>query len=1181
MGNKDVFVFNLVSILLIYPQDVLFTQQPNQRSISMRLMKHFSYLLFSLLLVACGGESIGDSPDTGTETNVYTIALSMSSTEVSADNPAIVTATVTLNAVPVQGIIVLFKCERCHTDPALGNALTDENGLAVITIRAGTETGADTVVASLETGESTTKGYNNAGDGIPPGKTITLTAPDEISHASPGTLTAVVMLANLGVASPVVGELVTFTTNLGVLDPVNGAAITNTAGIATITLKAGNVAGPGVATASNSTNSDLSTATVTFTSLGDSAPQGKLITLSAPSETITHASPGVLTAIVTENGEALAGEIVTFSANLGLLDPLSGIAVTDASGTASVVIKAGTVTGTGIAQVTVASADTASAVLSTAGDSPVPSKTITLTVPANISNASPGILTATVIENGSPVAGEIVTFSTTLGLLQPTSGLASTNSNGIATLVLNAGGTAGTGLVTVTSSTSESDSKIFATTGDGSTSPISFTLALIDQQGNPTSNVSGANPATLRAVMLNNNEASAGILVTFSLASDIGLLNPTSGTTLTDSNGIASLILQAGANPGASTVTATVEGGITASINFSVSISATDVAMTTAQITPASIGANGTATVEISITETTNGVTSPLSETAVVQFTSECVQSGTASLDTDVETIAGVAKSTYKDQGCGITDTINISAAVGQSILTQSGTIDVQAASAGSIEFISASPANIALRGTGGSGRSETSTVTFRVIDSIGHPVQNIGVNFGLTIAVGGLTISPDTGVEGPAQTDSNGNVDVIVQSGTVPTPVRVVATLDSDISISTVSDELVISTGVADFNSLSLSASTLNTEGWALDGTQSTITARASDHFNNPVPDGTAVFFTTEFGSIEDSCTTVNGNCSVLWTSSAPRTPLPVFRDPAAITRQLGDITVGECKHADGSDTDLNGASLPCFYSNSTTATTTEAAFYGGLGSVYGNRVSIRATILGEESFTDSNANGQFDQGEAFTDLSEAFTDDNEDGIFDGKLDDGTPAAGASDVDGKCYGVDSSLECYQTGGDNEEFVDFNSNQIFDLANGKYNGVLCPVESEAANICSRDLLTIWSNITVLQSGSTANIGLIVSGADPFVSANYFQPLTLPATVNAHVADLHNGLMPAGTSIVFTAGNGEIVGPSSCTVANSSAFSINSCAVALIEDESPSTGVLVVTVTTPAGLQTTRSITVSD
>jgi hypothetical protein len=37
------------------------------------------------------------------------------------------------------------------------------------------------------------------------------------------------------------------------------------------------------------------------------------------------------------------------------------------------------------------------------------------------------------------------------------------------------------------------------------------------------------------------------------------------------------------------------------------------------------------------------------------------------------------------------------------------------------------------------------------------------------------------------------------------------------------------------------------------------------ADKVNNPVPDGTVAFFTTEYGAIGDSCEKVGGACTVI----------------------------------------------------------------------------------------------------------------------------------------------------------------------------------------------------------------------------------------------------------------------------------------------------------------------------
>jgi hypothetical protein len=222
-----------------------------------------------------------------------------------------------------------------------------------------------------------------------------------------------------------------------------------------------------------------------------------------------------------------------------------------------------------------------------------------------------------------------------------------------------------------------------------------------------------------------------------------------------------------------------------------------------------------------------------------------------------------------------------------------------------SIAFVSASPNSISLKGTGGTGRSETSTITFIVRDATGQPLAGQTVDFTLDTSAGGITLVPDS-----ATSDSAGIVKTIVNSGVVSTPVSVTATVKNK-TLSSKSNQLVISTGLPHQDGLSVSATTLNPETWNYDGVEVPITVMLSDHFGNPVPDGTAVYFMVHGGSIEANAITSNGKASVKWRSQAPR--------PA------------------------NG------------------------------KAKILAYAIGEESFTDLNGNGLADPGE-FSDIPEAF---------------------------------------------------------------------------------------------------------------------------------------------------------------------------------------------------------------
>jgi hypothetical protein len=183
-----------------------------------------------------------------------------------------------------------------------------------------------------------------------------------------------------------------------------------------------------------------------------------------------------------------------------------------------------------------------------------------------------------------------------------------------------------------------------------------------------------------------------------------------------------------------------------------------------------------------------------------------------------------------------------------------------------SISFVSASPTYITLKGVGGAGRSETSIVSFVVRDVTGQPLVGQTVDFALDTSVGGLSLNPASVVS-----DVSGSVKTMVIAGVIATPVRVTATVRGT-AISVKSDQLTVSTGLPHQNGLSLSATTLRPEAWKYDNVEVPVTAMLSDHFGNPVPDGTSVYFTAYGGSIEPAGTTQNGIATVKWRSQNPR---------------------------------------------------------------------------------------------------------------------------------------------------------------------------------------------------------------------------------------------------------------------------------------------------------------------
>ncbi|MBT1443104.1 Ig-like domain-containing protein [Shewanella sp. JM162201] len=780
--------------------------------------------------------------------------------------------------------------------------------------------------------------------------------------------------------------------------------------------------------------------------------------------------------------------------------------------------------------------------------------TVTASIAFNSTNSTIGVDTPAVVTanvKGSlsgAQAGKLVKFELNdakLGTFTPSTGTALTDANGNASITLSTADVNGAGTVTASLSTGEKSEPVgFNMKGDGGSSTggeAQVSLALTDVSGNPIDTISSTKPGKLVATV---SGVSKTVIVTFS--STLGDL-PIK-TAITDSNGKASVDVYAGSQPGAAEATASLASGEKGQKVFV--IGATNVLMGSAEgtfvsgkasVSATSISAGGTATVSVKLQDE-QGIA--FTEPVEVHFTSTCASKTNpeAELSTPVTAVGGVATSTYLAKGCVGDDNISVTANVGGKNLSATGTLNVIAADAGSIVFVSAAPENISIKGTGG---DESSTVKFKVLDTNGNPVANKAVAFSLNTSVGGLSLNPTT-----ATTNSQGIAQTVVTSGTVATSVRVTASIvGSSPLISSQSNVLVISTGKPDQDSFSLSAEVLNAEGWSVDGTEVKVVARLADAFNNPVPDGTAVYFTTEGGAIDSSCTTSNGACFVTWRSQNARPD-------------------GNTLGAEGPQSQLiNGGN-----------------YYG---QSYGGRATITATAVGEESFPDNNGNGRFDATEmtAFLtgkdaggrpyDLDEAFVDYNEDGIFNPQQAGGDPDSGT----------------------NDRLIDFNSDGVFDLADKKYNGVLCSIPAHtgcADGISESQSLNVRASLVLVMSGSEAfatpaskvgvqndfdgfdanNVAVYKSNAKGTNNDGQIDILgKSTASVVFDLSDLHNQQLPAGTKVEFKTSVGSIASTASYTWPSSNYNGAREFAVVIKGTDQPEEGVFSVQVTSPGGLVT--------
>ncbi len=208
---------------------------------------------------------------------------------------------------------------------------------------------------------------------------------------------------------------------------------------------------------------------------------------------------------------------------------------------------------------------------------------------------------------------------------------------------------------------------------------------------------------------------------------------------------------------------------------------------------------------------------------------------------------------------------------------TSAATPPQQLASA--LNFLNVDPANksIVLAGSGGNGRSESATLRFRVVDVNNTPVK--GVNISFSIGAAPVTLNIPTAVS-----DSDGVVVTTVSSGTVPTAVVITATVDTR-SITSQSDQLLVTTGVATQAGFDLSATKYNLNS-KITGDSTDINISIVDSNGNPVADGVPVVLTANYGAVGTSnqggCSTLNGQCKVVYKVQDPR---PADGVPAIVT--------------------------------------------------------------------------------------------------------------------------------------------------------------------------------------------------------------------------------------------------------------------------------------------------------
>ena len=260
----------------------------------------------------------------------------------------------------------------------------------------------------------------------------------------------------------------------------------------------------------------------------------------------------------------------------------------------------------------------------------------------------------------------------------------------------------------------------------------------------------------------------------------------------------------------------------------------------------------------------------------------------------------------------------------------------------GSIQFISATPQKLGVKG---SGRDESSTIIFALLDTEDNPFPaGALVTFTNSFAPG-VNLDPTT-----ARTNDQGRVTTTLNAGRQASTVTVTATAQvGAVELESQSPAIAIVGAKPSARYLTFWCEYLNVGGIWVENETTECTVALADRFSNKIGFATNVLFKTEAGAIDAEALTQPDGSNMGLASVTQRTQNPRPRDVPYI-----------------------GGEPYVVIDASTTVNPRD-----GL-------VNLIAVTTGEEEFTDTNGNGLYDDGEPFVDEGEPFVDENDNGAWD-----------------------------------------------------------------------------------------------------------------------------------------------------------------------------------------------------
>ncbi len=993
---------------------------------------------------------------------------------------------------------------------------------------------------------------STSGGGFVPGPTTTTSAAGILVTATPvsvpttnaSTITAYVV-DNIG--GPIGGAQVTFSlsnplyASLSAATATTGACPGPTCCVATVTFTAGTV--NTIVTVTAAIGSVNGSAQVTITGGGG----GGSVSVAANPSSITVSSTSTITATVRDGTNALVGgATVNFTlSNTSANFSGSSTATVTTGACPGATCGIATVTLTGTAASTVTVTATALGINGTANITISPSTaigTIIVTAsPASIYTLGTSAITATLTDPGGSLwAGQTITFTlnnpavATLSSATAVTGACPGATCGIASVNLTAGSLPTSVIVTASFTTTSTISST-ATVAIAVPPPASLTVV-----ANPSSIlVLGTTTITATVYDAGGNPVPDGTQVNFVLSdSSYGTLSNATSTTA-NTNGTATTTFIAGNKAGGVAITA-ISGSVSNNTSLNIVPAATG-SIEFVSASPQVVGIAG----------------SGQPETSFVTFYVRDINGNAAADGTAVTfTMNGPGGGAYIT-GSVVGASVATSSSVNgnASVTLHSGTV------AGPVTIIASTYVNAGQQTTLSSAIDAVVT-TIPVVSVSGFPSSGTLRIDNELITYAGISGSTFTGCV-------RGSVSTLPASHLISTQVYGQNTISSSAT------QISIGGGVPSAGHWNLATSQFNLSGLLYSGLTATISGYIGDRFGNyNILTGTAVSFYTEAGAIDtQGITDSTGKTSVVIRTQAP--------DPADV------------KNIRSTPADADLADFASYY-------TSNEPWYLGRPLNYNPRdgwVTVLATTMGEESFLDENGDGLLTRSYSLAACPSGYTcecDNNgTPNTYAGKVTTGITciAGGFGAASKRSEGFIDIGEPFYDKNDNsirndgsvsgypfEEFIDANSNGLYDVPNGKWDGPDCKTTG-----CLSSKM-IWKSIKLVFSGdytfyplpdgnncySTAGGCTATYASGSFAVASASIQKGSSGTFCVRIGDVNLNSLPGGTVIVASATPAKSVTPSSVTLIDGlSTGPTNFCFVVSIDATTPDSSTVV-----SAGVQDT-------